>query len=90
MGPMGRPSPHFSNAMPILGVTEELMTWLWISKVLAWLDIIFILLLRSAKSFATLKVPLKTPLSNLPLMKKLFTGNPPIARFIMVVSVKLF
>lgn len=31
---------------------EELMTRLWFSKVLAWLDIFILVLLLSAKSFA--------------------------------------
>lgn len=33
---------------------EELMTRLWISKVLAWLGIFILVLLLSVKSFATL------------------------------------
>lgn len=59
-GPMMRPSPHFTWISVMLCPffmlleLEELMTWLWTSKVLAWLDIFIVVLWPSAKSFATL------------------------------------
>ena len=59
-GPMMRPSPHFTGISVtlcpflVLLELEELMTRLWISKVLAWLDIFILVLLLSAKSFAAL------------------------------------